>query len=166
MELVSDVQAMETLNKYFRSLTQASFAKHGRAYAEILSHWPEIVGEKLAEVSSPERVKWPKAAGADASGGTLIIRSAPGHALDLQHETPHIIERINTFLGFTAVATVKILQGRFEHKPDRPKRPPPLPGQDAAALGRRLSGIADDRLKEALTRLGMGALASRNSPGK
>jgi hypothetical protein len=157
---------METLNKYFRSLTQASFAKHGHAYADVLSHWPAIVGETLAEVSRPERIKWPKAAGADASGGTLIIRGAPGHALDLQHETPHIIERINTFLGFTAIATVKILQGRFDHKPDRPKSPLALPSQDAAALGERLSVIADDRLREALNRLGTGALSSRNSHPK
>jgi hypothetical protein len=157
---------METLNRYFRTLTEASFARHGHAYAEILSHWPEIVGENLAKVSTPERIKWPKAAGTEASGGTLILRGAPGHALDLQHETPHIIERINTFLGFAAIATVKILHGRPDRKPERPKGPQPLPSTDAAALDQRLSAIADDRLREALSRLGTGALASRNPPLK
>jgi len=158
---------METLNKYFRNLSQASFAKHGHAYAEILSHWPEIIGETLAAVSTPERVKWPKAAGAESSGGTLILRGAPGHTLDLQHETPHIIERINTFLGFNAVSSVKILHGRTDRKQAASGRPLPLPSEDAAALDKRLSIITDDRLREALTRLGQGALASRkDAPSK
>jgi hypothetical protein len=157
---------METLNRYFRSLTEASFAKHGHAYAEILSHWPEIVGEKLANVSTPERVKRPKTAATAGSGGTLILRAAPGHALDLQHETPQIIERINTFLGFAAISSVKILHGRMDRKPEGPKNLRSLPGNDAAALDRRLAAIADDRLREALNRLGRGALSGQDSPDK
>jgi hypothetical protein len=35
---------MESLNKYFREITRAAFARHGFAQAEIITNWGDIVG--------------------------------------------------------------------------------------------------------------------------
>jgi hypothetical protein len=156
---------MEGLGKHFRTLTRAAFTRYGFAYADLLSQWPAIVGEDLAQASEPERIKWPRN-GEEKKGGTLILRAAPGRALDLQHEVMRITERINAFYGYGAIAAIKIVQGTFRAgSPGRVQ--PTLEGADAEALEARLSTIEDPALKQALTRLGTGALTAGDAgPGK
>ncbi len=152
---------METLDKHFRALTGAHFAKRGRATAEVLTQWPVIVGERLAALCEPERIKWPKTARPDEQSGTLVIRSAPGRALDLHHETPIIIERINAYLGYGAISTLKIIQGHQAIGKPKLRKNLSLPPATAAELEHKLAVIGDEKLKDALKRLGTGALAKR-----
>jgi hypothetical protein len=150
---------METLDKHFRALSKAAFSRYGFAYAEVLTRWPEIAGE-VAVYSEPEKISWPKGAAGETqkSGGTLVLRAAPGRALDLQYETPNLIERVNRFFGYGAIAAVKIRQTLLQRR--KPRAPAPLQtsGPDLTA---RLDAVADERLKEALTRLGKGAFSVR-----
>lgn len=158
---------MKTLDKEFRALTRAAFARYGFAYADLITQWPAIVGEAIARWSEPERIKWPRA-GADErkQGGTLVIRVLPGRGLDLQHETPRIIERINAFYGYAAIASVKIVQGPLTaRKPPRPALAPLRPAA-AQALENRLETVDDPALKEALRRLGQGVLSPRSPQAK
>ena len=109
---------MDTLNKHFRKLTEASFERYGFAYAELLSQWEAIVGVELAAVSAPERISWPRRNDGEEDrgqpgGGTLVVRAAEGRALELQYMGPRIIERINGYYGYGAVAKLKVLQGKL-----------------------------------------------------
>ena len=115
---------METLSKHFREITKAAFARYGFAQADVVANWDAIVGADLAAVSAPERIKWPRGSGEEAQkqGGTLVIRAAPGRALELQYEASRIISRINSFFGYGAVAQVKVMQAVELGKP-RPKPP-------------------------------------------
>ena len=151
--------AMKTLGKEFRELTQQSFARYGFAYAELLAQWPAIIGERLSAYCEPQRIKWPRAGdGERKMDGTLVIVAAPGRGLDLQHEIPHIIERINGFYGYGAIGAVKIVQGALATKPAKPV-PPILPEDRLQTLEARLAGVADPGLRDALRRLGTGTLA-------
>lgn len=154
---------MQTLDKDFRALTRAAFARYGFAYGDLITQWPAIVGESVAQWSEPERIKWPRA-GSDErkQGGTLVIRVTPGRGLDLQHETPRIIDRINAFYGYGAIATVKIRQGPLSRKTAASPTPPALAAPDAMALESELQGVADPGLKHALRRLGQGVLSPRS----
>ncbi|HTN97024.1 MAG TPA: DciA family protein, partial [Nordella sp.] len=135
---------MKTLDKEFRALTRAAFARYGFAYADLITQWPAIMGEAIAQWSEPERIRWPRS-GADErkQGGTLVIRVVPGRGLDLQHETPRIIERINAFYGYGAIASVKIMQGALTTR--KPARKPlaPLRPQEAQALESQLETVPD-----------------------
>ena len=160
---------MQTLDKHFRNITQAAFQRYGFAYAELLSRWPAIVGGDLAEVTQPERIKWPR--GADGQpdrgqpgSGTLIVRAAEGRGLELHYMTPQIIDRINGFYGYTAIAEIKIIQGKLRQAKPARKQNAPLKGAELADLEARLETIADDKLRSALKRLGTGALASKRKP--
>jgi hypothetical protein len=155
---------METINRYFRDLTKAAFARHGFAQLDILGHWAEIVGPALAGTCRPERIRWPRGEGEDRQkrGGTLIVEAAPGRALDIQHETPHMRDRINGFFGYGAIAEIKIKQGRWGETASAPS-PAALPADDAATLESRLTGIPDDALRDAVKRLGRAALAQQRT---
>jgi hypothetical protein len=156
---------METLDKHFRHLSKASFARYGFAYGDLIAQWPAIVGVQLAEHCEPERIRWPKTTGHDdkQAGGVLVIRAAAGRGLELQYEGPQIIERINQFFGYGAITSLKIMQGHFT-----PKRAIVVAADDPRmmqSLAQKLDGIADDRLREALSRMGRGVLsAAKSSP--
>ena len=167
-QLCEGHRTVETLNKHFRKLTEASFERYGFAYAELLSQWSAIVGDELAKVSAPERIRWPRRAdgGEDRGqpgGGTLVVRASEGRALELQYMTPRIIERINGYYGYGAVAEVKVLQGKLPKQARGPvsSAPPRLDEDTQQALETRLRAVGDDKLREALERLGNGALAKR-----
>jgi hypothetical protein len=154
---------MERLDKHFEKLTKASFARYGFAYGDLMARWPEIVGESLARHCEPERIKWPRGSGETAQklGGTLVIRAEPGRGLDLQYQSHQIIERINQFYGYGAVISVKIMQGHATHAKSLKNKENSLDSETAKALETRLESIADEKLREALHRLGAGALAKR-----
>jgi hypothetical protein len=149
---------MDRLDKHFKTLTRAVYERHGFAYGEILAHWDAIVGEKLAEHSRPERIKWPKQPiSARKYGGVLVVRTEPGFALELQYEGPRLMERMNGYFGYGAIAAVKIVPGRIDpegrHKPSQPADPSP---EEELHLKVRLAGIGDEALRNALARLGRG----------
>ncbi len=158
---------MQTLDKDFRALTRAAFARYGFAYAELITQWPAIVGDGLAQWSEPERIKWPRGQGdGRKQGGTLVIRAVPGRGLDLQHETPRIIERINSFYGYGAISAVKVLQGSLSSPKPAPRKTPALDPQQAKTLETQLEAVADPDLKQALRRLGTGVLSPRSPQAK
>jgi hypothetical protein len=156
---------MHTLDKQFRELTKAAFARYGFAHLDLTARWPEIVGERLSGHCRPERIKWPRREGETAQrlGGSLVIRAAPGRGLELQHETPHIIERINRFYGYGAITAVKIVQDARSADGEKPLPARPLDAAAERALNDKLEAVADPALKAALARLGAGAL--RRRPG-
>lgn len=149
---------METLDKHFRQLTQSVFQKHGFAQQDIVSHWPQIVGEGMASCCCPERIRWPRSssdsAGERVAGGTLHLKAAAGRGLEVQHAVPLILERINQFLGYQAITAVKVVQG-YEPAPGRTAKKPakPLPLKS-------IPEIDDPDLQAALQRLGAGVAAS------
>ena len=153
---------METLSKHFREITKAAFARHGFAQGDVVAHWDAIVGEDLAAVSAPDRIRWPRGAGEEAQkqGGTLVVRAAPGRALELQYEASRIISRINSFFGYGAVAQIKVMQAVELGKP-RPK-PPAL--AEKPVCEQEVEKVEDTSLRAALERLGRGVAARRSSP--
>ena len=153
---------METLSKHFREITKAAFARYGFAQADVVEHWSAIVGEDLAAVSAPERIKWPRGSGEEAQkqGGTLVIRAAPGRALELQYEASRIISAINSFFGYGAVASLKVIQAVALAKP----RPGPPALADKPVHEQELNAVEDPALREALERLGRGVAGAMSSP--
>lgn len=126
----------------------------GLARADLIAWWPEIVGAAYADVTVPDRIRWPK----DGSPAVLFVRCDPASALPLEYERENVRQRLNGFLGFPAIGEVRILQ--FPLRRDQPKTddiPDPDPKR-AEALARRI-GDADDPLNAALLRLGLQILA-------
>ena len=83
-------------------------------------------------------------------------------ALRLQHETGEIIDRVNGFLGFGAIARIRIVQ-----KPVAPARVParpaprPLSDLEQSRLARAVSGIDDSDLRRSLEQLGRSVTGRR-----
>ena len=94
------------------------------------------------------------------------MRAGGPLALELQHLEPLVIERINRYFGYRAVAKLSFVQAPATRPPRRATNaPPPEPaGPDAARLAASLGGIEDEALRAALAGLGRAVLARRVAP--
>ena len=130
------------------------FARQGFATTGIVTHWPEIVGPEIADHAEPMRMVWPRRVHEDdPDPATLVLRVEGPVALEIQHLSGVIIERVNRFFGWRAVGRIQIRQAPLARRGR--KTPPPAP--DPAIVARLAAGmadIADDDLRGALARLG------------
>jgi hypothetical protein len=150
------ISHMETLNKHFQTLAGPVFAKHGFAQGQVLSRWPEIVGADLAAFCAPEKIRWPR--GANAQGGTLVVKAMAGYALDVEQSIPLILERIRQFLGHGSVQAVKV-QPSHSLPPVKLKAAPPA--EAPAHIKAATQAVADPDLQAALLRLGAAVSAEK-----
>ena len=130
----------------------AILGKRGFVEAQLVAQWPAIIGNALAESVSPEKLSFSRG---ERREGTLHLRVAPGVALEVQHREPVLVERINAFFGYRAVARLALRQG----PPSRPFRPLPPPrralkAEERQSLDRQLAAVSHPELKAALARLG------------
>ena len=134
-------------------VTRPLFGKRGLADGAIVRQWAAIVGPDLARLTAPEKLAFP---GRERAGGTLHLRVAHGAiATTIQHQEPVIIERINGFFGFRAVARLALKQGPVtQPPPPNPPRKTDLPPAEEQELSDSLTGIDDPDLHEALESLG------------
>ncbi len=138
---------------------RAAFRKFGFVQSSIVSRWAEIIGPRWAEVSAPESLRFPPAKKQD---GTLTLTVRGAHASMMQHILPEVIERVNRFFGYAAVARVVIRQGEIVARPER--RAPPSIKPVPVDLGNSLKTIADPELKAVLESLAAGVAATRGVP--
>jgi hypothetical protein len=130
---------------------RAAFRRFGFVQASVVTRWPEIVGERHAQVCMPESIRFPPG---EKSDGILQLVVLPAHAPLIQHVIPEIIERVNRFFGYRAVARVKLRQGavkptRAEGNRTAPPSLKPIPME----LGESLRDIGDPELRAVLESL-------------
>ncbi|WP_066799205.1 DUF721 domain-containing protein [Sphingomonas soli] len=138
---------------------RAAFRKFGFVQHSIVSRWVEIVGERYARVSTPESIRFPQGKRAE---GVLSLVVGGAHAPMMQHIAPEIVERVNRFFGYPAVARLSIRHGEVK-KLDKPLPPPSLKPL-SEEMSESLRGIADPELKNVLEALAAGVLASDEKP--
>lgn len=122
---------------------RAAFRRFGFVQSSVVSRWDEIVGARYAAVSAPEAIRFPIGKKSD---GTLELTVEGAHATMIQHVIPEIIERVNRFFGYGAVAKIKVRQGvvakPVARKPTAPPSLKPVPME----LGESLREIGDPEL--------------------
>ena len=113
-----------------------AFAKQGFATTGLVTHWPEIVGAEIADHAEPMRMVWPRRVHEDdPDPATLVLRVDGPVALEIQHMSGVIIERVNRFFGWRAVGRVQIRQAPLMRR-EKKKPPPPRPRNRRAACRR------------------------------
>lgn len=126
--------------------------RRGFLRMRLVSEWPAIVGETVAGGTAPLKLVF---AGAKGRNGLLHLRVASGLAPLLVHEAPRIVERINAYFGYGAVAGLRLQQGPVPaRRRPRPAPPPPLGAAEAARIEKLVAPIRHPALRDSLRRLG------------
>jgi hypothetical protein len=135
-----------------RTLSEA-FAKQGFASTELVTRWAEIVGADIADHSQPEKIQWSRTRdGQLPEPGKLVLRVEGPMALEIQHVSGVILERVNRFFGWQAVGAIRLRQAPLRRM-ERNVLPAPDP-QSTARIRVGLGDIQDEKLRDALARLG------------
>jgi hypothetical protein len=130
---------------------RTAFRRFGFIQSSVVTRWPEIVGPTHARVCAPEAIRFPPG---EKSDGILQLVVTPSHAPLIQHVIPEIIERVNRFFGYRAVARVKLRQGEVKAPPaDRNPAAPAVLKPIPMELGESLRDIGDPELRTVLESL-------------
>lgn len=152
-------------------LRQAA-GRYGFAETDVLTRWPEVVGEALAGLCHPVRVSYRRGRGL---GAELVVQADGARAPELEMSAPRIVERVNGFYGYRAISRLRVTQatGRAGEAAGFAEARAPFAGPPAAsepdrrALERatEIAGpVENAELRAALTRLGAYVLARRPRP--
>ena len=128
------------------AVTKPAFRARSAASAQVVADWSEIVGPALAAVTQPRRL----------SGSTLTVVCSGPIALELQHLTGQLAQRINGHFGRTLVEQFRFVQGTvsLERPRPRPRPAPPIdipdmpPGELRDALGKLGAAVRQARSRE------------------
>lgn len=134
-------QGLRPVSALVPPLTRPAFRRRAPATAQVLADWEVIVGPAIAAASVPRRL----------FAGTLSIACSGAVAMELQHLSAALIERINRHLGKVAVTRLRFVG---EAAP-APLRPAAAPRPQARAAARAaVAGLPEGELKDALESLG------------
>jgi len=142
-----------------RKVAAPALRRQGFFEAGVVTDWPTIVGDYLARHCSPEKLSWPRGRVGEA---TLELRADGAFAPELQHLAPQIIERVNSYFGFAAVANLRIIQGPRAAGHAAGPAPRALTAAEEAALESGVAGVESSGLRAALKALGKAILTRGN----
>jgi len=131
-----------------------AFKRQGFASSELVTRWSEIAGPEIAAHSQPVKLQWRRVPdGEPAEPATLVLRVEGPAAIEIQHQSAIILERINRFFGWRAVGKIALRQAPLSRPKPRPVHRAPDPAE-AARIAATLESIDDEALRAALGRLG------------
>jgi len=143
--------APKLIGELMPEIGRTAFRRFGFVQSSVVTRWPEIVGPRHARVCSPEAIRFPPG---EKSEGILQLVVVPAHAPLIQQVTPEIMERVNRFFGYKAVARVKLRQGAVKPpEGNKPAKPPPSLKPIPMELGDSLRDIGDPELRTVLESL-------------
>jgi hypothetical protein len=131
-----------------------AYAKQGFAARELVTRWAEIAGPEVAAHSEPLKIQWPRPVEGQAQEpATLVLRVEGPMALEIQHASDVILQRVNRFFGWNAVGRLALRQAPLVRR-DKPKASRAPDAAEVAELEKTLSSVDDAELRTALARLG------------
>jgi hypothetical protein len=131
-----------------------AYAKQGFAARELVTRWAEIAGPEIAAHSEPLKIQWPRPVeGQPQEPATLVLRVEGPMALEIQHSSDVILQRVNRFFGWSAVGRLALRQAPLSRRDRRPTPRAPDP-KTVAKVAESLSAVEDEELRAALARLG------------
>ena len=91
-----------------------AYAKQGFAARELVTRWAEIAGSEIAAHSEPLKIQWPRPVeGQPQEPATLVLRVEGPAALEIQHKSDVILERVKTTPPGTVGSPLKVDTGSW-----------------------------------------------------
>ena len=143
----------KTIGTNVTKIVKPLISKRGFGNSEIINNWVNIVGDKLAQNITPQKISYNNNSNVE---GVLLLRvNSSSVALELQYIEKQIVNKINTYFGFNAVGRIKIIQGPIP-APEKKitNKIKTIANTDKIELERKLNSVKDPDLRVALAALG------------
>ena len=112
------VQGLRSLKDTLPKNVKKIINKKGHIYSENLSNWKYIVGVELFKVCYPKKFKNSNRFGASS----LVIMVKRGHEVDIEYSKKNIINKMNSFFGYSVVEKLKLICFDYEQEIVQEKR--------------------------------------------
>ena len=122
--------------------------KKGHIYSETLSNWRYIVGNDLFKVCYPKTFKNSNKFGVS----TLMVMVKRGHEVDVEYSKKDILDKMNSFFGFSVVEKLKFISFDDEQKIYSKKDL----NQENVAINKyqnKINDVKNDKIKKSLIEL-------------
>jgi len=108
----SSFQGLRSFKDTLPTSVKKILSKKGHIYSETLNNWKYIVDEDLFKVCYPKTFKNSNRFGAS----TLVIMVKRGHEVDLEYSKTKILNKMNSFFGYSVVEKLKFMSFDDEQK--------------------------------------------------
>ena len=108
----STIQGLRSFKDTLPKNVKKIINKKGHIYSETLSNWKYIVGEKLFKFCYPKTFKNSNKFGVS----TLLIMVKRGHEVDMEYSKKDIIDKMNSFFGYSVIEKLKFISFDDEQK--------------------------------------------------
>lgn len=164
-EIISDERRtgdLQNMSNLLAPLTRKMLGKRAFAEADVVANWNDIVGDETAAFSKPIKIDFAKGKRTD---GVLVMEVAGGaFALEMQLREKIILEKVNTFFGYGAVAKMRIVQNPkliVQVKDNMQRDEKMLVTKEEENYIRNMSeGLNNSGLEQALHRLGIAVVVN------
>ena len=134
----------DTLPKNIKKIIK----KKGHIFSETLNNWKYIVGDDLFQICYPKSFKNSNKFGVS----TLQIMVKRGHEIDLEYSKKVIMDKMNSFFGYTVVEKLKFIsfddaQTKFKKLDTNENHVTNIKYAD------RINSIKNDKIKKSLLEL-------------
>ena len=122
--------------------------KKGHIYSETLSNWRYIVGDELFKVCYPKTFKNSNKFGVS----TLLIMVKRGHEVDLEYSKKEILDKMNSFFGYSVLEKLKFISFNDEQKIFSKKEI----NQENVTINKyqsKINDVKNDKIKKSLIEL-------------
>ena len=122
--------------------------KKGHIYSETLGNWRYIVGDDLFKVCYPKTFKNSNKFGVS----TLMVMVKRGHEVDMEYSKKDILDKMNSFFGYSVVEKLKFISFDDEQKIFSKKEL----RQENVAINKyqnKINDVKNDKIKKSLIEL-------------
>ena len=100
----SSIQGLRSFKDTLPKNIKKVINKKGHIYSETLNNWKYIVGENLFNICYPKSFKNSNKFGVS----TLLVMVKRGNEVDLEYSKKEIMNKMNSFFGYSVVENLKL----------------------------------------------------------
>jgi len=139
------IQGLRPFAKSLPAGLKKLLRKGGYNFSNIVDNWVKMVGKDISDACYPNTVKMTK----EMSNGTLILNVIHGNELQIEYSKQEIIDKINSFFGFSCIKEIKLKivseKKQFNH--------PKPTTSDKKNYNNKLENVKNEGLRKSLNKL-------------
>ncbi|MEC7762735.1 MAG: DUF721 domain-containing protein [Pseudomonadota bacterium] len=151
------MRGFERTSKLLGSRIRKAGESRGFAVTRLITHWDEIAGASVAQISRPVEVSY----GRGGFGATLTLLTTGANAPMLEMQKEQIREKVNAVYGYAAISRIRVTQtaptgfseGQVEFAPRKAETPTAPDPEITSRAKATADGVESEALKAALEAL-------------
>ena len=145
---IGSIQGLRSFKDTLPKNIKRVINKRGHIYSETLNNWKNIIGDDLFNVCYPKSFK----SSNKFAVSTLLIMVKRGHEVDLEYSKKKIMDKMNTFFGYTVVEKIKLTS--FDNQIQKPiKKLDPEKDVTNEKYRQKINSVRNDKIKKSLIEL-------------